>query len=120
MNISDAKPLILHGLALARLAECAVCSAWAMAPSAIRQAARGPAEIARGRQLAMYLAHVGFGLSFSRTGACFGRDRTTVRHACGRIEDERDEPGFDLAVSALETGLVQLARDLEVAPEAGR
>jgi chromosomal replication initiation ATPase DnaA len=35
-------------------------------------------------------------------GEAFGRDRTTVLHACGVIEDMRDDPRFDDEVSELE------------------
>lgn len=68
--------------------------------------------------MAMYLAHVAFGLSFTRVGICFGRDRTTVRHACALIEDRRDDPGYDLALSALEAGLLALSgRLIPAVPE---
>ena len=70
------------------------------------------------RQTAMYLAHVAFGLTLSQVGICFGRDRTTVRHACALIEDRRDRPDFELAMAALEIGLAQLAFGLRVMPAA--
>ncbi len=54
------------------------------------------------RHLAMYLAHTGLGWPLARVGAAFGRDRTTVGHACRRVEDRRDDPGFDRSVEALE------------------
>ncbi len=54
------------------------------------------------RHLAMYLAHTGLGWPLSRVGAAFGRDRTTVGHACRRVEDRRDDPDFDLRVEELE------------------
>lgn len=57
---------------------------------------------ARARQLAMYLCHVALGRSLQAVGEVFGRDRTTVSHACGLIEDMRDDPAFDDEVAALE------------------
>ena len=54
------------------------------------------------RQIAMYLAHVGFGLNFEIVGQAFGRDRTTVAHACRVIEDSRDDIWFDCRVATLE------------------
>ena len=60
---------------------------------------------ARARQLAMYLAHVVLGESLTDIGAAFGRDRTTVSHACNLIEDMRDDVEFDREVTDLEMRL---------------
>ena len=57
------------------------------------------------RALAMYLAHTALSWSLARVGAAFGRDRSTVSHACRRMEDRRDEPLFDLRVAELEACL---------------
>lgn len=57
----------------------------------------------------MYLAHVACGLTMSDTGRLFGRDRTTVAHACGVIEDKRDDPLFDRALDLLEWSVPALA-----------
>ncbi|MGV8854328.1 MAG: helix-turn-helix domain-containing protein [Devosia sp.] len=70
-------------------------------------------DTARARQLAMYLSHVVLGCSLAEIGDAFGRDRTTVSHACGVIEDLRDDPAFDAEVSALEQRL-EAQRDGEV------
>lgn len=118
MNIGNAKRDALRCSAMARLAEAAVCAAMRRPVAAIRQGRRGPRPVAFARQAAMYLAHVAFGLSLSQVGICFGRDRTTVRHACALIEDRRDRPDFELAMEALETGLAQLAFGLCVMPAA--
>lgn len=105
----------------ARLAEAAVCGALQLPAGALRTG-RGPRRIAFARQLAMYLTHVGFGLTLTEVGACFERDRTTVRHACALVEDRREQPAFDLAVSALEAGVLHLAFGLQLGcgPEAAR
>ncbi len=68
---------------------------------------RGTASAAFGRQLAMYLCHVGFALSLARVAVAFRRDRSTVAHAVRAIEDKREEPQFELWVSALEMMLQQ-------------
>ena len=60
------------------------------------------------RQIAMYLAHVGFGLSMAEVGRAFGRDRTTVVHACHLIEDRRDEVRFDQMLDHLEQAAIAL------------
>lgn len=70
-------------------------------------------DTARARQLAMYLAHVVLGCSLSEIGDVFGRDRTTVSHACAVIEDLRDDAAFDAEVAGLESQL-EAQRDREV------
>lgn len=71
----------------------------------IMEEKRGSAAAAFARQLAMYLCHVAFEFSLARVAAAFGRDRSTVGHACHRIEDRRDDPRFDAWIAALETML---------------
>lgn len=63
---------------------------------------RGAPRVAFARQVAIYLAHVGFGLSFAAIGRLFQRDRTTVAHACRVIEDRRDDRDLDRRLTALE------------------
>lgn len=98
--------------AVARIAETTAATIAAAPVAGLRGRHRGRRRIARARQLAMYLAHVGFGLSFSRIGICFGRDRTTVRHACALIEDRRDDPRLEFALIAVEAGLAALSGSL--------
>lgn len=86
---------------------CAIAQAVveiALNPSGSRQKAqRPPARAAAfARQTAMYFAHVGFGLSMAEIGKAFGRDRTTVVHACHLIEDRRDDSRFDRLLDHLE------------------
>ena len=69
------------------------------------------AVIARARQFAVYLHYVGLGESVSACARLFARDRSTVRHACARIEDLRDDPCFDFGVTILESAL-RAQRDL--------
>lgn len=68
----------------------------------LRRSTRGRAKVARARQVAMYLAHVACGMSLSEVGRTFARDRTTVSHACGVVEDGRDDPTFDRVLELLE------------------
>jgi chromosomal replication initiation ATPase DnaA len=63
---------------------------------------RGAPQAAFARQVAIYLAHVCFGLSFAAVGRMFQRDRTTVAHACRVIEDRRDDRDLDRRLTALE------------------
>jgi Bacterial dnaA protein helix-turn-helix len=71
----------------------------------LRAERRGRASAAFARQTAMYLAHVHLGLTLSQVGRSFGRDRTTVAHACACVEDSRDDPEFDRVLSCLEAAL---------------
>ena len=71
-------------------------------------ASRGRANVALARQSAMYLAHVGLGLTMTEVGLLFERDRTTVSHACMIIEDRRDDADFDRALELLERAVIAL------------
>jgi hypothetical protein len=63
---------------------------------------RGAPRAAFARQVAMYLAHTGFELSFETISRVFGRDRTTASHACRIVEDGRDDIWLDCRLEALE------------------
>ncbi|HUD52599.1 helix-turn-helix domain-containing protein [Parvibaculum sp.] len=71
----------------------------------LRATTRRRAQVALARQIAMYLAHVAFGLSLSTVGQHFGRDRTTAAHACRQMEDRRDDRDFDVMLDRLEGAL---------------
>ena len=89
--------------------EHAVTQVFGIAGHDLRRATRGRANVALARQVAMYLAHVGCGMSLTEPGRLFDRDRTTVAHACGIIEDRRDDPLFDRALDLLEWAVPALA-----------
>jgi len=78
-------------------------------PSQLVHRARCRSRVAVARQLAMYLMHVALGWQYAEVGQFFGRDRTTVSHACAVIEDMREAPGFDAEVEQLETLIEALA-----------
>jgi chromosomal replication initiation ATPase DnaA len=99
--------------------EHAVTQVFGIAGRDLRHATRGRAKVALARQVAMYLAHVGCGLSLTETGRLFDRDRTTVAHACGIIEDRRDDPLFDRALDLLEWAVPALATRAEPLVAAG-
>lgn len=82
--------------------EAAVAAAFAVPRAELRAPRRGPAPVAFARQSAMYLAHVALGLSLTRVGRHFGRDRTTAAHACRLVEERRDDPTIDAVLSSLE------------------
>lgn len=69
---------------------------------------RGTKTVAKGRQLAMYLAHVSLGWSIARVAAAFERDRSTVAHACQIVEHKRDDDAFDLWMNEMEESLLRV------------
>jgi hypothetical protein len=68
----------------------------------LRKPGRTAVPVSRVRQIAMYVAHVVLRLTMGEVGTGFGRDRTTVLHACRVIEDMRDDPEFDRVVQMIE------------------
>lgn len=63
------------------------------------------AEVSMARQIAMYLMHVELGRKYAEVGRMFGRDRTTVSHACASVEDLREDARFDAEVEAMEAAI---------------
>jgi chromosomal replication initiation ATPase DnaA len=92
-----------------RAIDPAVASVFEVEIVALKAPTRGSAEAAFARQVAMYLAHVVCGLSLTEVGLIFGRDRTTVAHACEVVEDCRDEPELDRRLEHLERAVASLA-----------
>lgn len=80
-----------------------ICSALYNVPGRdLRQAGRSSLAVSRIRQIAMYVAHTQLRLKMNEVGQAFGRDRTTVLHACHLIEDMRDDEEFDRILSTTE------------------
>jgi hypothetical protein len=63
-------------------------------------------DLCHTRQIAMYLCHVVLQISQSDIALAFGRNRSTVSHACHIVEDRRDEQAFDDFISAVERMLI--------------
>ncbi len=101
--------------ARARLTRALVSFVFCVAEADLSANTRSNAKAAFARQIAMYLSHVAFELSLSRVAMAFGRDRTTVSHACHLIEDRRDDPSFDEQLDELE----QVLRHMPVPALAG-
>lgn len=91
--------------AAARLASEMVSYVTGVSADDIVGETRGSAEAAFARQIAMYLTHVAFEMSLSRVALAFGRDRSTVAHACHLVEDRRDDTEFDATLDRLEQAL---------------
>jgi Bacterial dnaA protein helix-turn-helix len=97
----------------------AVAAAFAVDVGEIKARTRRHARAAFARQAAMYLAHVGFGLSYSEVGRLFGRDRTTAAYACRRVEDRRDDPLIDAVLGSFEAACYRLCERAR-RPDRGR
>lgn len=95
-----------------RVIEQAVLRAFTISGPTLWSLTRGSADEAFARQAAMYLAHVACGLTLTEVGHIFGRDRTTVAHACAVVEDRRDDAVLDRALELLEGVLRFLSRGL--------
>ncbi len=93
--------------------ESAVAAAFAIPIRDLRAAGRGSAASALARQSAMYLAHVACGANLTRVGAMFGRDRTTVAHACRKIEEMRERPDLDALMTRLEAAIAARGIDAD-------
>lgn len=87
-----------------------VARARGISMSALLQRSRGRAPVALSRQIAMYLSHVVLGRTLSDIGARFGRDRTTVAHACALVEDLRDNAAFESMIAELEALIGECAQ----------
>jgi len=105
---------IEHRLGLRPMIEQVVARVFGVARGELRLSTRGRAKVALARQVGMYLAHVVFGLSLTEVGRAFERDRTTVSHACGVVEDRRDDPIFDRILENLERIVVVWRRKCEL------
>ncbi len=91
--------------AAARLAAGVAAFALDVSSHDVLSLQRGSADVALARQVAAYLCHTAFEMSLARVAMAFGRDRSTVAHACHVIEDRRDEAHFDVWIASLETML---------------
>lgn len=85
--------------------EALVSAVFGINRAELQAKSRGRAEVALARQTGMYLAHISLGLSLSQVGNMFGRDRTTVAHACARIEDARNDRRLDRLLDCLEAAV---------------
>ncbi|MCF2522984.1 helix-turn-helix domain-containing protein [Bradyrhizobium sp. G127] len=87
---------------ICRLVTACVAFDFGLDAAELEAGLRGSQRVAFARQIAMYLAHVCFELSFESVGRAFGRDRTTVAHACRVVEDGRDDIWFDCRIATLD------------------
>lgn len=107
---ADDPPLSLEALhSSRRVIELAVSEVFGIEGGHLAHLTRGVARTAFARQVAMYLAHVACRMSLTEVGRVFGRDRTTVAHACRLVEDKRDNATLDRALDLLEWSVPAMA-----------
>jgi len=82
-----------------------VSAAFGLRPEALAAGGRGTADVAFARQVAMYLAYTRLHVTYVAAGRMFGRDRTTARHACCKVEDKREDPRIDSILDYLERAI---------------
>ncbi|RTL80319.1 MAG: chromosomal replication initiator DnaA [Hyphomicrobiales bacterium] len=87
------------------LSTAAAAAAAGLPAAALADPWRRRAHVARARHLAVYLHHVALGASLSACARDFAGDRASMRYACARIEDLRDDPAFDRGAARLEQAL---------------
>lgn len=85
-----------------RFVKAIVSSAFATSDRELNARTRCCARVAFARQVAMYLAHVAFGMPLCKVARTFGRHHTTAAHACKTVEDRRDSRTLDYALDRLE------------------
>ena len=98
---------------IARMSKEVVCEAYRIPHAALLSKDRGGVHLALARQITMYLSHVVGQLTLNEIAEHFGRDRSTVSHACINIEDRRDSPIFDLQLEHMEMLLRARIRSAE-------
>ncbi len=79
-----------------------LCAYFDVSGRAIRSPKRQSLAVARVRQIGMYVANVVLGINMTTIGHGFGRNKSTVIHACHLIEDMRDDEEFDQIIARLE------------------
>jgi chromosomal replication initiation ATPase DnaA len=91
-----------HSVQLCEMLIDLLVAAFGVDGKELRAPTRCRRNVARIRQIGMYVAHTSFGLAMRQVAVGFARDRTTVMHACHLVEDMRDDVDFDAIVTAFE------------------
>jgi chromosomal replication initiation ATPase DnaA len=103
-------PVVFLAARRASLAQFIVAQVHGVPVQELRQPTRGRPHVARARQISIHLARRVFDLNHRQLAQEFGRDRSTVHHACGLIEKMRAEnEQFDSTLTWMETLLRRAA-----------
>jgi chromosomal replication initiation ATPase DnaA len=94
----------------ASLARFIVAQVYGVPVEEMRKPTRGRPHAARARQIAIHLARLVFAMSHKQLAREFGRDRSTIHHACHIIADMRQASGeFDSTLRWMESLLRRAA-----------
>lgn len=94
----------------ASLARFVVAQVYGVPVEEMRKPTRGRPHVARARQIAIYLTELVFLMSHSQLAREFGRDRSTIHHACHLIADMRGASSeFDSTLRWMESLLRRAA-----------
>jgi chromosomal replication initiation ATPase DnaA len=92
------------------LAQFIVCQVHGVPVEEMRKPTRGRPHVARARQIAIHLARLVFAMTHRQLAQEFGRDRSTIHHACGLIEEMREDSAeFDSTLRWMESLLRRAA-----------
>jgi chromosomal replication initiation ATPase DnaA len=88
------------------LAQAIAAQIYQVSAAELRSPTRGRPRVARARQIAIVLVRTVFDMSQKQLAVAFGRDRSTISHACNLIARLREEDGeLDSALRWMETHL---------------
>jgi chromosomal replication initiation ATPase DnaA len=103
-------PAVFLSSQRAGLAQAIAAQIYAVTAAEMRGATRGRPRAARARQIAIALARGVFDMSQKELADAFGRDRSTVGHACNRIAELRQaDEEFDSTLRWMESHLRRAA-----------
>jgi chromosomal replication initiation ATPase DnaA len=84
-------PAVFMAAQRASLAQFVTAQVYNIPVADMRRPTRGRPIVARARQIAIHLANAVFAMTHRQLAVEFGRDRSTVQHACSQIERMREE-----------------------------
>lgn len=103
-------PAIFLSSQRAGLAQAIVAQIYAVTAAEMRGVTRGRPRAARARQIAIHLVRSVFDMSHKQLAAEFGRDRSTICHACHLIAQMREtDDEFDSTLCWMESHLRRAA-----------
>jgi chromosomal replication initiation ATPase DnaA len=99
-------PMVFLNAQRVGLAKAITMQIYAIGASEMQGTTRGRPRAARARQIAVHLARSVFALSHGQLAVEFGRDRSTISHACNLIDRLRSQDGeFDSTLRWMEAHL---------------